>query len=49
VEVDIHRVATEGAQEEAGSPDRQGFAGAFQGQSIRQGLREILTLLSARA
>ena len=37
MQVDIHRIAAEGAQEETGSPDRQGFARAFQGEPRRPG------------
>ena len=32
MQVDIHRVAAEGAQEQTGSPDRQRFAGTLQGK-----------------
>ena len=38
VQVDIHRVAAERAQEETGGSDRQGLAAAFQRQPVGQGL-----------
>jgi hypothetical protein len=39
MQVDIHRIAAEGAQEEASSPDRQRLAGTLQGNPPGQGLR----------
>ena len=35
--VDVHRIAGQRAQEEAGGTNGQGFAGAFQGEPIGQG------------
>ena len=40
VQVHVHRIAGERAHEQAGGPDRQGFAGALERQTVREGLRE---------
>ena len=40
VQVDIHGITSEGAQEKARGPDGQGFASTLQRKPIRQGLGE---------